>query len=283
MKQYQSLINKLRQHPIDKETFFQILGSKSGLFGNPQEEYEYLKACGMPLMEEDNQIMFSTLRTPLPEQVFTIVDIETSGSKPNSSQIIEIGAVRLQNGQIIDQFESLVYCHMIPDYITKITNIATHDVIDAPKMEKVLAEFRLFLGESVFVAHNVNFDYSFISHMMQQKNLGILANRKLCTIDLARKTIKSERYGLDHLTEHLGIEMLMRHRAYADALAASKILLRSFENLPSEIQTVEELIHFSKPEKKTKSRSRKRYYRQGAAKGDSSATGSPAADLLPDD
>lgn len=256
MKQYLSLITRLRTAPLEKEEFFHILANKSGLFGNPEEEYEYLKACGMPLIEEDGHVFFSTLNTSIHDQVFTIVDIETSGSKPGNSQIIEIGALKLHNGKIIDNFESLIYCSNIPEYITKITNIKTEDVVDAPKMDKVLAEFRLFLDDTVFVAHNVNFDYSFISHMMKDHHLGILANRKLCTIDLARKTIESERYGLDHLTHHLGIEVLMRHRAYADALAASKVLLESFQNLPEEIKTVEELIHFSKPERKPKKRKR---------------------------
>lgn len=281
MKQYLSLITRLKSTPLDKEEFLQILSNRSGLFGDPEEEYEYLKACGMPLIEVEGKITFSTLNTPISEQIFTIVDIETSGSKPSSAQIIEIGALKLQNGKVIDNFESLIYCRNIPEYITKITNISTKDVVDAPRMDKVLAEFRLFLDDTVFVAHNVNFDYSFISHMMKDHHLGILANRKLCTIDLARKTIESERYGLDHLTDHLGIEILMRHRAYADALAASKVLLESLKHLPEEIKTVEELIHFSKPERKPKKK--KREYRRGKGSSPDFPNESPVSDPRPYD
>lgn len=252
-KRYQTTLDKLLSGPVERSWLIQKLCSIEGFFSDRESEIEYLKACGLPLSEtEEGKVSLDTAHTTFREQVFCIVDIETSGSKPNNSQIIEIGALKWKNGQVLDHYESLIHCDSIPDYITKITNIATRDVANAPRMEQVMQEFRLFLGNCVFVAHNVNFDYSFISHMLKKYDLGILLNRKLCTIDLARKTIEAERYGLDYITSHLDIHMPVRHRAYADALAASKVLEESFKNIPEEVVSVEDLIAFSRPKKAKK-------------------------------
>jgi DNA polymerase-3 subunit epsilon len=67
----------------------------------------------------------------------------------------------------------------------------------------------------------------------------------LCTIDLARRTFKSERYGLAYLNDFLGLEMPAHHRAYNDALAASKVLLKSFENIPKDVVTTDDLLQFA--------------------------------------
>lgn len=245
MKRYTKLINRLKAAPLHKNELLAMLSGQSGLFGDPETEFQMLKAYGFPFLEVRNEIHLHTAVMPLAEQTFCIVDIETNGSKPQHAQIIEIGAVKLRNGEIIDRFESFVYCEEVPEYITKITNISASDLVGAPSLKEVLQRFRLFLGDAVFVAHNVNFDYGFISSMMTKVDLGILANRKLCTIDLARRTIESERYGLEHLNAHLGIHTAVSHRAYADALTAMHVMLQAMDKIPEGIETAEHLIEFS--------------------------------------
>ena len=117
---------------------------------------------------------------------------------------------------------------------------------DAPVLKVVLEEFKLFLQEDVFVAHNIKFDYSFISESFEKYDLGKLENRSLCTIDLARRTIDAQRYGLDFLKELLDINIDNQHRAYSDALSTSFILKESISSLTQEIKTTEDLISFSK-------------------------------------
>ncbi len=117
---------------------------------------------------------------------------------------------------------------------------------DAPVIKTVLEEFKLFLEDDVFVAHDIKFDYNFISNSLEKYDLGKLENRKLCTIDLARRTIKAERYGLGYLKESLKIDIDNHHRAYSDALSTTYILEKAFENLDEKVKTVEDLIHFSK-------------------------------------
>jgi DNA polymerase-3 subunit epsilon len=95
------------------------------------------------------------------------------------------------------------------------------------------------------VAHNAAFDYGFLTASFQRFGLGSIGNPKLCTIDLARRTFKSQRYGLAYLNEALGLGASVHHRAFCDARAAAKVLLKSFQTLPSSVQTTDDLIRFS--------------------------------------
>jgi len=209
-----------------------------------------LIARGFPIGENKDEIFLKTAKTSYKNQEFVIVDIETSGSKSFNSQIIEIGAIKYKKGEIIDRFESFVHAKELPEYITKLTGITLEDLTYAPTQKEVLKKFKEFLGDSVFVAHNVNFDFNFLSDKLEEIGFEKLANRKLCTIDLARRTIQSQRYGLRFLNESLGINTLVHHRAYADALTALKVLEIAFKNIPDEIKSTEDLIDFSKSKNK---------------------------------
>ena len=221
-----------------------------------EDEYdvalEYINDSGIKVVIENDTLFTQSRFKNYKDEVFCVVDIETNGNTPQNSQIIEIGAIKYQYGKIIDRFESFVYCDFIPEYIERITHISKCNLKNAPKLKVVLPEFREFLSDSIFVAHNVNFDYNFISGSLKKIGMEELLNRKLCTINLAKKTIESEKYGLSYLKEELGIDIANHHRAYADALSALEILKISFENLPEDINTTEELISFSNPQKKKK-------------------------------
>lgn len=207
-----------------------------------------LRILGIALVElKNNYITLETSLTPIEKQRFCIVDIETSGSKPDSSQIIEIGAIMIENGVEIGRFESFVKAEEIPDNIVRLTGITLEHVKNAPSLKSVLERFRLFLKDSVFMAHNVNFDYGFISYSMEEAGFGPLLNRKICTIDLAKKTIEAPRYGLGFLTEHLEIKGQQHHRAFSDAYAAAIVFETSLKNIPEHIITTEDLLRFAKP------------------------------------
>ena len=226
---------------------------ESGLILN-DDEYEaaiiYINNAGISTVEKNDKIFSKSRFTNYHDETFCIVDIETNGNSPQNDQIIEIGAIKYKNGKIVDRFESFVYSNFVPDYIQRITNISQNDLIGAPKLKDILFEFRKFLSDSVFVAHNVRFDYNFISQSLQKFGLEELLNRRVCSISLAKKTIESERYGLSYLKEYLNIDTGEHHRAYADALGALKIFEISLKNVPSEIKTTEELIEFSNSPKR---------------------------------
>lgn len=215
-------------------------------FENAELEFELLLSNGMPLEIIDDKIVLKTEKTNINEQSFCVVDIETNGSNVQKGQIIELGAVKIKNGEMVDKFDSLVYAKNIPRYIQEVTNITPDMLKNAPVIENVLKEFKLFLQDDVFVAHDIKFDYKFISQSLQKYDLGELENRKLCTIDLAKRTIEAKRYGLDYLKQILDINIDIQHRAYSDALSTAYILNESISKLPNELKTVEELISYSK-------------------------------------
>ena len=219
-------------------------------FDSLYETVANMKVLGLPLVElSSKKIALETTLTPFEKQRYCIVDIETNGSKPDSSQIIEIGAIMYEDGKVVDKFESYVNADEIPSNIVRLTGITVDDVKDAPSLRSVLEKFRLFLGDAVFMAHNVNFDFKFISYSMEKAGFGPLLNRKICSIDLAKKTIEAERYGLGFLIELFDIKV-EHHRAYSDAYAAMIVFQKSLENLPDFVITTEDLIKYANPNPK---------------------------------
>jgi len=245
-----NIIDKLKKRKLKIKEFLKFLSQiEDKFFENPELELELLISNGLPLVIEDDTISLKTVTTPLKEQYFCVVDIETNAGNVKDGQIIELGAVKYKDGQIIDKYESLVYAKDIPQNVQEITNITPAMLEDAPILKVVLEEFKLFLEDDIFVAHDIKFDYKFISDSFEKYNLGKLQNRKLCTIDLAKRTIKAKRYGLDFLKELLGIGIEEHHRAYSDALSTMYILEECFQKLDKSINTSEKLIDFSKSSK----------------------------------
>jgi DNA polymerase-3 subunit epsilon len=159
--------------------------------------------------------------------MYAIVDIETTGSKPDYDKIIEI-AIYLHDGEkIVDAFCSLINPERyIPDFITKLTGISNEMVTNAPKFYEIAKKVVQFTEGHIFVAHNVQFDYSFLKN--EFRSLGYNYQRQtLCTVRLSRKLIPHlPSYSFGRLCESLGIKIHERHRAKGDAEATAKLLTR---------------------------------------------------------
>ena len=160
-----------------------------------------------------------------PEQDYVVVDVETTGGWANGDRITEIGAVKIRNHQVVDEWHSLVNPQRpIPAKITQITGITNEMVRHAPIFAEVADGFMRFMGDGIFVAHNVNFDYGFISTEFER-----LERRfrfpKLCTVAGMRRRYPGHRsYGLGKLCELYGIELETHHRALCDARATGHLL-----------------------------------------------------------
>jgi len=247
------IVRRLKKEPIAYKEFLQLLEDISDKFyENSELEFELLLINGFPLDIKDDFVFLKTTKTNMKEQTFCFVDIETNGGSPKKGfQIIELGAIKCKNGEILDTFDSLVFAKEIPFYVQEVTKITLSMLETAPQIEKVLKEFKEFLCDDVFVAHDIKFDYNFISDSFEKYSLGKLLNRKLCTIDLAKRSIKSEKYGLSSLKELFGIDIQNHHRAYFDALTTKIIFEKCLKNIDLEnINSVEDLIKFSKSDKK---------------------------------
>lgn len=242
-----SIISTLSKTHIKKRKFLNLLESSnefSALYSSTA--MELLKARGLSLVEIDEKIKLKTFETPINLETFCFVDIETTGAKPLESTPIEIGAIKVKNGEIIDSFEEFIYADEVPEIISQITGIDASMLKNARSLKEVMQDFKIFLGDSVFVAHNVGFDYNFLSAHFDNLGFGSLLNPRLCTIDLSKRCILSKRYSLTHLNEFLGINTPVSHRAYADALTSFEIFKIATLCLPDNIKTTQDLIAFSK-------------------------------------
>ncbi len=246
MKYLDKLISKLNKSPLKLSTFKSIIGNQDRFFDDIDLEIELLVSNGFPIEIKDDIVYLKTANTFIEDQIFCIVDIETTAGKAKDGQIMEIGAVKYQNGQIIDKYESFVSAREIPRKVQEITGITLDMLKNAPSLQTVMEEFKIFLEDYVFVAHAISFDYKFISNTMEQFDLGKLQNRKICTIDLAKRVIATEKYGLQFLKELLNIDLDNHHRAYSDALSSTIVLEKCLQDLPKDIKNVEDLIKFSK-------------------------------------
>ncbi len=156
--------------------------------------------------------------------MFAIVDIETTGSYASANGITEIAIAIHDGNQMIDYFETLINPQIaIPRYIQSLTGINNAMVSQAPLFEEVAPKIFGLLSDKVFVAHNVNFDYSFVKHQ-----LGVLGYnldcKKLCTVRMGRKVLPGHlSYSLGNLCRNLDIEIEQRHRAGGDVLATVKL------------------------------------------------------------
>jgi DNA polymerase-3 subunit epsilon len=162
----------------------------------------------------------------LKNTTFVAVDIETTGGSASSNRIIEIGAVKIRNGQIIAEFSTLVNPEkIIPPFITTMTGITNEMVVNAPSADKVLSEFLKFLSDDVFVAHNSAFDLSFINHELEFYGFETLDNEVMCTCRLARRNLPQlKSKNLDAVAKYFDLEISNRHRALSDAKVCALIL-----------------------------------------------------------
>jgi len=156
---------------------------------------------------------------------FAIVDIETTGGFPEQHGMTEIAIVLHNGAEVEGRYETLINPHQpIPPYIANMTGISDKMVSEAPSFEEVAPHIFNLLKDRIFVAHNVNFDYSFVKCHLQQAGFQLNVS-KLCTIRLARKVFPGFRkYGLGHLCRELDIQITNRHRAGGDAIATAQIL-----------------------------------------------------------
>ncbi|MFT7879901.1 MAG: 3'-5' exonuclease [Sulfurimonas sp.] len=256
-KVFDELTNAFRKHDglLTEEQYKHIAVKYTTLLEDADTIFILLQASGYPISQRaDGTYQLDTYFTPYYEQHYCVVDIETNGSKPGDSQVIEIGAVMVKNGKIIDRFETFVECAFMPEYITKITGIEPQDLIGAPSRKEALTSLRHFMGDAVFVAHNASFDYTFLDASFERFGLGNMGNPKLCSIDLARRTFESERYGLAYLIDFLGIETATHHRAYSDAYCAYQVMRKSFETVPEYVRSADDLIVFSTSSRKERTK-----------------------------
>lgn len=166
---------------------------------------------------------------------FVVFDIETTGLSPLNCKITEIGAVKVKNGEITARYNTFVNPHVpIPEEIVKLTSITDEMVADAPDIDKVLPEFFDFCGDSLLIAHNANFDISFIRTAADECGLPFY-NPYLDTVALSRYlNPELKHHRLDDLAEYFGLGDFNHHRACDDAEMLGLIFNKMAEKMKNE-------------------------------------------------
>src|SRR5579859_1819400 len=161
----------------------------------------------------------------LDEVDFVVLDTETTGLRPGPDRVIEVAAIRLRGGEVVDSFQSLVNPHRrLPPFIVQFTGITQEMVSSAPAGEQVFPDFLRFIEGAILVGHNVGFDIGFLSH--EAHLLGqVFPIDGIDTILFARRYLPAlRRFKLDLVANHLKIPAANRHRAMGDArVTAAKI------------------------------------------------------------
>ena len=155
-----------------------------------------------------------------------VVDFETTGLSPKHNRIIEIGAVRIRNGQIVEEHSCFVHPEEpIPEEVTKITGITDSMVANAATAREEIPKLMAFIGDAVFAAHNARFDYGFLKNECKRLDLPCELP-VLDTLELARRVFPQQRsFKLKALCKMLGISLKNAHRAVHDARATAQMLL----------------------------------------------------------
>ena len=163
---------------------------------------------------------------------YVVFDLETTGFSPGTNRIIEIGAVKVQNGKIVDKFSTFVNPQVpIPFRIEQLTSINDSMVIDAPVIADILPEFMKFCEGCVMVAHNADFDMSFIKKNCQRLDIPCKPTI-VDTVALARVLLPNlNRFKLDTVAKALGVSLENHHRAVDDAGCTAEIFVKFIEML----------------------------------------------------
>ena len=168
----------------------------------------------------------------LDEMDYVVLDLETSGLDPARSEIVEIGAVRIRDGRIEDEFHTLIKPKMGMSKISeRITGITDAMLEDQPPIEEVLPKFLEFLSDSIIVAHNASFDYRFLRFWVEKILGKKIENPYIDTLSLARALLKMNSYSLDKVASKLKLESFQHHRALDDARTTAMIFIKFLEML----------------------------------------------------
>ncbi len=178
-----------------------------------------------------NKIFPEFAELPVKELPFVILDLETTGIKPDNSGITEIAIISLINGKE-ELFETLVNPEMpIPPEITRLTGISDDMVRDKPKISELAPILDEMFKGSIFVSHNVPFDWGFLDFSFRRHLKKPLRMPSLCTLRLARKYLGLRSNKLGSVADYFKIELKNAHRAMADTRAVKEILFHMIDQL----------------------------------------------------
>ena len=160
-----------------------------------------------------------------PNRLYVVLDVETTGGKAGTDRITEIGALKVQAGEVIETFSTLINPQRhIPSFISRLTGISNSMVADAPTFAAIAEKLSAFLQGAVFVAHNAKFDYGFIRSEFARCELPFDMPQLCTVVNMRRYYPGLKSYSLGNLCQQFEIPLTNHHRALADATATVELL-----------------------------------------------------------
>lgn len=182
---------------------------------------------------------------------FVVIDIETTGLDPQFDEIIEIGAIKIENGNLIDTFRSLIKPrNEIDEYITKLTGITNNMLENAPSIKDIIGEFYNFIENNIILGHNVNFDINFLYDELLKVNRVELNNDFIDTMRIGRYLLKNlNHHRLVDLANNYNITVDNGHRALNDCMITLKVYNKMLEEVVEKYNDTEKFIRCFKKSK----------------------------------
>lgn len=168
------------------------------------------------------------METPAFLQDYTLLDIETTGLSPYRDRATELGAIKVRNGEIVDEYSHLVAydkSNRVPAFITKLNGITEEKIInEGIPVAEAIHDFRQFIGDDVIIGYNVNFDLNFIYDLAKKYHLPELNNNYVDVLRLARAYYPKERHNrLIDCMQRAGIAQVEQHRGLDDSIDTKKV------------------------------------------------------------
>ena len=209
---------------------------------SPEDDFKVIYGVEAYLVDDLKDVIVNSKNQQL-DDVYVVFDLETTGFSPDKNKIIEIGAVKVERGAITERFSTFVNPEVpIPFHIEELTSIRDDMVMDAPKIEEILPQFLEFCEGAIMVAHNAEFDMSFIRKNCERQQL-TAEFTVIDTVALARMLLPHlNRFKLDTVAKALGISLDHHHRAVDDAACTAEIFVKFIQMLKDRgMQTLDEV------------------------------------------
>lgn len=165
------------------------------------------------------------------DATFTFLDVETTGSDVTKDKIIEIGLLKVKGDQILDTYQSFVNPQTkLSDFSTKLTGITDHDLLQAPLFKQILPELNNLLQDTIIVAHNAIFDYTFLKYEYDRQQINF-AYPYICSVKVSRRLYPDDRsHSLDSIMHRFNLVCEKRHRALPDAMLIYDFFKIAYQN-----------------------------------------------------
>lgn len=216
-----------------------------------QEKFKAIYGTELTLIDDSVNIVVRENNTKLMDNTYVVFDFETTGfNAGGGDSIIEVGAVKIFNGEIIERFDELINPgHKLNPRITEVTNITDDMLVDKPNEEEVIKRFIAWFGDNPMVAHNAKFDVSFLEMAYSKYNLGTFNNTVIDTLELSRTLDNNyARHGLSALVKRYNVpwDETAHHRADYDAegtaLVYHKMMVKLINQNKTKISDLNKLV-----------------------------------------